>query len=55
MHFAAEHCFVCALALLEFAEEDYPSAHKTFTTTRLKRYTQFRWKGSKADWLKTLL
>jgi len=49
MHFAEEHCFDCASALRDCADEYYyPTAHKTFTT-RQKRYNQFRWKGSQAD------
>jgi len=35
-------------------ERDYPTARKTFTS-RLKRYKQFRWKGSPADSPNTLL
>lgn len=37
LQFAKEHCFGCALALYDCADEfGYPAAHETFTTS-LKR------------------
>ena len=49
-----EHCFGCASALCDHADEyGCPTAHKTFTN-RLKRYNQFRWTGFQAE-LKILL
>jgi len=52
MHFVEEHCFGCASALYDCVDEYGSStAHKTFTIS-LKRYSQFRLKGSQAVWLK---
>jgi len=48
-----EHCFGCASALRDCADEyGYHIVHKAFTKLlglRLKRYNQFRWKGSEAS------